>query len=101
MKNNTKISLLTLVIGIIGPWVTIYIYNQIHLASYQFIIQCVGLSIMLVSSLYLFFANIKASRKNIKISKLTPVFVIISIGAFFYSLIILMVTLAFRNFSGL
>lgn len=101
MKKSTKISLLIIIIGIIVPWATIYIYSRSHSNDYQFILQCVGLSIMLFVSIYLFFTNIKLPKKNKELSKLAPLFALLSIITFFYSLVILIMTLAFRNFSGL
>jgi len=100
MNKYIKISLLVLLIGIIIPWVAIYLYGLNHMGNSLFIPQYVALLIILIASIYIFFVNIKSHKKNAAPNKLAPIFIFISIGTFLYSFVVLMAMLAFRKGIG-
>jgi len=100
MNKYTKVSLFVLLIGIIAPWVAIYRYGLNHVGDLLFTLQYLALGVILVASIYIFFINIRLHKKDTAPNKFAPIFILISIGAFLYSFVVLIAMLAFRKGIG-
>lgn len=97
MDKNTKISLLVLIGGIVVPWVAIYSYGLNNTGDSLFTLQYLALGVISVASICIFFINIKSHKKDTISSRFAPIFILVSIGTFLYSFVVLLAMLAFRD----
>ncbi len=83
-----------LVVGILSPLIIIYIYNKTHWDNFVFTLQYIMGGIILISSGYLIWFNIKNFSKN---KPAALVFLLLSVVSFLYISYALVIQLALRR----
>ena len=95
MKSIIK-NFLIIILGIIVPVYLPYLLEDRYSTEFIVNLRIVSLIVVIIASVFLFVINFRAKK-----DKTAPYFILISIGSILYFSYALLVTLAFRNFTGL